>query len=345
MDHGAHVRLVDAHPERVRRHHHRRLAGHERALRLGARFALHPGVVGRHGPPELRAQPLRGRLRLLAGAGVDDRRQRIGLGQQRQRRRLLGALGADLDDVVGEVRAVEAGRDPHRVAQPEPLRDVDGDPRRRGRRRGEDRARPERAGDVAEPQVVGPEVVAPLAHAVRLVDDEDPDRRLAQPVDESRRREPLRRDVEHRDLTRDRARERPAVVGLVALCVDQLGPPAEALDLVGHQRDERRDDDGQLAVEDRRQLVAERLAGAGGHHQQDVAASDHRLDGLELAGAKGGVAEVALQRLGELSLVHPWTTGSASSANFPFASPPSPSGYSPVKQASQWTSRGVPTAS
>ena len=294
---------------------------------------------------ELAAQPLGGRLGLLPGARVDDRRQRIGLREQRQRRLLLGPLGGDLDHVVGEVRAVEAGGDPDRVAKPEPLGDVGGDPRGRGRGRGEDRARAERPGDLAEAQVVGPEVVAPLAHAVGLVDDEDPDRRLAQAVDEARRREALRGDVEHRHLAGDRALQRPAVVGAVALGVDQLGAPAEALDLIGHQRDQRRDDHRELAVEDRRQLVAERLAGPGRHHQQHVAAGDHGLDRLQLSGPEPGVAELAPQGLGELCLVHPWTTGSASSANLPFASPPSPSGYSPVKQASQCTSRGVPTAS
>ena len=35
---------------------------------------------------------------------------------------------------------------------------------------------PEPARRVGEPEVLGPEVVPPLGHAVRLVDDEQPDR-------------------------------------------------------------------------------------------------------------------------------------------------------------------------
>ena len=56
VDHRPHVGLVDAHPECVGRDDDRRLAGHERALRLGARFALHPRVVGRHRSAELAAR-------------------------------------------------------------------------------------------------------------------------------------------------------------------------------------------------------------------------------------------------------------------------------------------------
>ena len=84
--------------------------------------------------------------------------------------------------------------------------------------------------------------MAPLAHAVRLVDDEEADLGLGEAVGEAGRREALRRDVEHRDLAVERPLERVAVVGRVALGVDQLGAAAEALDLVGHQRDQRRDD-------------------------------------------------------------------------------------------------------
>ena len=92
VDDGAHVRLVDAHAERVRRHDHGRLTGHERALRLGAGPAVHPGVVGGDRLAELAAQPLRRRLGALARARVDDRRQRAGLRQERRDRALTGSL-------------------------------------------------------------------------------------------------------------------------------------------------------------------------------------------------------------------------------------------------------------
>ena len=69
VDHRAHVGLVDAHAERVRRDDHRRLAGHERPLRLGARLALHARVVGGHrAAPSSRASHARRLVGLLAGA-------------------------------------------------------------------------------------------------------------------------------------------------------------------------------------------------------------------------------------------------------------------------------------
>ena len=68
------------------------------------------------------------------------------------------------------------------------------------------------------------------------------------------------------------------------------------LDLVAHQRDQRRDDERQPAVEHRGQLVAERLAAAGRHDGEDVLAGEHRRDDLRLAGAETVVAEDGLQR-------------------------------------------------
>ena len=64
---------------------------------------------------------------------------------------------------------------------------------------------------VGEPEVVGPEVVAPLRDAVRLVDDEQADFTSRDRLEERRRREPLGRDVEQPQLASRRAVERLAV--------------------------------------------------------------------------------------------------------------------------------------
>ena len=58
------------------------------------------------------------------------------------------------------------------VAQAEPLGDLVAHRRRGGGGEREDRRAAERLGRRAQPQVVGPEVVAPLGDAVRLVDHE-----------------------------------------------------------------------------------------------------------------------------------------------------------------------------
>ena len=63
----------------------------------------------------------------------------------------------------------------------------------------------------AEPPVVGPEIVAPLRHAVRLVDDEPRDRQLAQQPPEMIGGESLGRDVEEPQLSGARGAQRIAL--------------------------------------------------------------------------------------------------------------------------------------
>ena len=66
---------------------------------------------------------------------------------------------------------------------------------------------------------------------------------------------------------------------------------AQRRDLVLHQRDQRRHDDADAFAQQRRDLVAQRLAAAGRHQHQRVAAADDVLDDLGLLPAKRGIAE------------------------------------------------------
>jgi len=84
--------------------------------------------------------------------------------------------------------------------------------------------------------------------------------------------------------------------------VDAFRPQPQLLelrDLVLHEGDERRDHDRRAAAGEAGELVAERLPGAGGHHQQDVPAlhdgAAHRL----LVRAEGGKPEPLAQEGGE----------------------------------------------
>ena len=80
------------------------------------------------------------------------------------------------------------------------------------------------------------------------------------------------------------------------------GDPLQRVDLVLHQRDQRRDDQRQVIADQRRQLVAERLAGACRHHDERVATVDRGLHCSLLTGPEGGEPEV----LGECGVkVHP----------------------------------------
>ena len=101
----------------------------------------------------------------------------------------------------------------------------------------------------ADPAVVGPEVVAPVGDAVRLVDDQQPAGR-GQPrqhlVAEAGVVEPLRADQQHVDLAGvDRGLDRLPLLDVGG--VDRDGADAGPLggrDLVAHQRQQRRDDHG-----------------------------------------------------------------------------------------------------
>ena len=66
---------------------------------------------------------------------------------------------------------------------------------------------------------------------------------------------------------------------------------AQRIDLVLHQRDQRRDHDAGAVAQQRRQLIAQRFAAAGRHQHQRIAAGDHLLDDLPLFAAEAVVAE------------------------------------------------------
>ena len=98
-----------------------------------------------------------------------------------------------------------------------------------------------------ELQVLGPEVVAPLRHAVRLVDRKERELRAGEKLQRTRRQQTLGRDVQQVELARhERALDRAAPRGAESVELRNAARTpslAEGRDLVLHQRDERRDDD------------------------------------------------------------------------------------------------------
>ena len=147
---------------------------------------------------------------------------------------------------------------------------------------------------VADPQVVRAEVVAPLAHAMRLVHRDEADIRPPQHPLGAARGEPLRREVE--ELQRPRLHRRPHRVGLLGRVARGQGARLDAgrperAHLVAHERDQRGDDDRDARAQQRGELVAERLAAAGGHDGEGVLAHGHSAHDLLLPGAEVVVAE------------------------------------------------------
>ena len=68
-------------------------------------------------------------------------------------------------------------------------------------------------------------------------------------------------------------------------------------DLVVHQRDQRRDHEASARARDRRHLVADRLAGAGWHDREHVAAVAYVADDRLLLAAEGRKAEDVVENL------------------------------------------------
>jgi hypothetical protein len=66
---------------------------------------------------------------------------------------------------------------------------------------------------------------------------------------------------------------------------------AKRVHLVLHQRDQWRHDDRETRAQQRRDLITKRLAAAGRHQHQSIAAAGHVFDDLELLAAEAVEAE------------------------------------------------------
>jgi hypothetical protein len=194
-------------------------------------------------------------------------------------------------DAVTEVRAVEVSDEDERLAQPQLGADVLA--HLRGRRRGVavNGGAGEPVAQLAQLPVLGTEVVTPVADAVRFIDRERAHVHAAEQRAERRRRQALGRDEEQAQRAVERTGFDRALLVRRGRAVQRRRGHAgrdERVDLVLHQRDERRDDDGQSVEEQRRRLEAERLSRAGGHDQERVAPGEHGVDGLPLQRAQRG---------------------------------------------------------
>ena len=203
-------------------------------------------------------------------------------------------------DPVGDVWPVEAGDEVARATQVEPGGDLG--PGGVGRRRGQGDPRHVRPPLVQRGQfeVIGPEVVPPLGHAVRLVDREQRDPAA---IEQPHRRfgpQPLRRQVEQVQLAGQERRLDPPPLARLLGRVEEPGPHAlrgQRVHLVLHQRDERGDDHAGAVPDERRDLVAQRLAAAGRHEHERVPAAGNVVDDLPLPAPERLVPEHAPQDL------------------------------------------------
>jgi hypothetical protein len=157
---------------------------------------------------------------------------------------------------------------------------------------------------LAEPSqasVVGAEVVSPFADAMRLVHRQQLDPRAADRVQKPLVPQPLGRHVDQIEFASGQLLQAGLLFGQRQRTVDARGADAQrgqAVDLVLHQGDQRRDDQRDALAGDRGQLVAETLAPAGRHDAQAVVAGQHGGNHFALPFAERGqfeASEIAIQ--------------------------------------------------
>ena len=292
----AHVGLVDAHAEGDGRDHDHALVLEEAILVALAHRRIEPGVIGqRHAA--FAAQPGRDFLDAFARQAIDDAgiAAMLGIeeGPELISRVVLG------DDAVADVRPVEAGGEDARLAEAQALDDIAARRPVGGRGQGDARHSREALVQHRELEIFRAEIVAPLRDAMRLVDGEERRTRLRQKIEAARRHQPLGRDVDeieiagaHRPLDVRRFAGIEARIEIGRAHADL----AQRIDLVLHQRDQRRDHDAEARPQQRRDLIAQRLAAAGRHQHQRIAARRHMRDDLGLLAAEFGIAEGLAQQ-------------------------------------------------
>ena len=292
----AHVRLVDAHAEGDGRHDDLQIVAQEHLLHLPALLIAQAGMVG----PGLEAggrQAVGHFFDPLAREGVDDPGFLSAPAEKRQQ--LIERLLL-FDHRVADVRPVEAGDETARLLQAEPLQDVLPGLRIGGGGQADHRHRREELAQLAELHVFRAEIVPPLGDAVGLVDGEQGDRQLLEPVEEAVAEQPLRGDVEQVEFTgmqpgQDLTGLRRLQRRIVERRTHAVGH--QGVDLVLHQGDQRRYHDRHTLPVQGRNLVAEGLAAAGRHQDKGILPRDQRLDDLSLLGTEAAVAEDLKQGL------------------------------------------------
>ena len=299
----AHVGLVDAHAKGDGRDDHHGWFAQERRLVAPPHRDVEARVVGQR-VEAAGAQEFSGVVYLLPREAVHDAGvSRVPSEEVDELREGVRRL---LDDGVPDVRTVEAAHEDPRRCQAEPPDHVlPGQVvgRRRQRDPGHRGIPPVK--DV-EAEVLLPEVVAPLADAVRLVDrdhaEEPPRVQRVQLLLRPGGREALGRHVYEVEIRGVEEALDADDLGVRQRGVEVLRSDSRQLeraDLVLHERDERADDDGDpvsgAAPRDRGELVAQALAPARRHQDEGVAPVSDVLDDVLLRAAEAVVAEDALE--------------------------------------------------
>ncbi len=211
---------------------------------------------------------------------------------------------------------MEAGHEQFRIGHGERGHDVGARPLIGGRGQRQTRHTGEPFGKSGKPAILRAEFVPPLGDAVCLVDGDQRDAQMRQPLQHAVAEQPFGRDVDEVKRPLDQVAGDAACLGRVEVRVQRPGRDADLAqrgNLVIHQRDQRRDHHGGARPADRRYLIADAFAAAGRHQHQGIAAGQHVTDHRLLQAAKCRKPEHPPQDLRRVrerrDVVHPVNAG------------------------------------
>ena len=344
VNHVTHVGLVDAHAKGVGGNHHLDVVVDKGTLALAAGVVAHAGMVAPHTNAagaqclgKLRGQ----RIDRLAGRAIHD----AALARMRDHivahPRGLGLVSHLLATKV-EVLAIKTRHHGRGVLQAEHLLNVR--THALGRRSGKgrhDRALRQGIDELANLQIGGAEILAPLAHAVGLVNgherhaDAAVRRGLLRKGYKTRLEQALGRHVHKLIAALARPLEHGVLLGRSKAGVEIAGSRTrreQRTGLVLHKRQQRTHHKGDAGQHERGHLVANGLAGARGHNTQRIATGKDRIDHAVLSRAKRGVAKIGAERV-ERHLLHAighgFLTSKSSAADYTPPRGPVPPGCQP----------------
>jgi hypothetical protein len=295
----AHVGLVDAHAESDRGDHHDALFAQETVLVQAAHVGVESSVVGQRSDAVL-GEPAGGFFNFPARLAIHD--PCVALVLVADKAQQLRSRVAFLDHGVADVRPVEAADEDARCAERQAFDDVAARQPVGRCRQGDARHLRIALVQHVERQVVDAEIVAPLAHAMRLVDGEQAEQAArvqgVELAEHARRGQAFGRDIEQHQPTAQHLALDLLGFGKRQRRIQESGVHAghfERPDLIVHQCNQRTHDHRHAmsgtVPGNRRHLVAEALAAAGGHQHQRIAAAAHVRDDLGLRAAKGAIAK------------------------------------------------------
>ncbi len=201
---------------------------------------------------------------------------------------------------VEQIGPGETGDEGRRLVQGQQFDDVAPHPIGGRGRQGDCRRIAQQAAEMAEPGIIGAKIVPPLAGAMGLVNRQQLDPHRPNRIEKSPAAKPLRHHVEQPKLAGGHPLEPVVLLRRRERAIDEAHRQTqrlELIDLVLHQRDQRRNHQRQPVESQRRQLVAEAFSAAGGHDAKTIVSGKNRRDHLLLPGAKRIEPEAGKVRL------------------------------------------------